>query len=491
MKEQTPDKSCKQYAEQVSAWLDGQLSEDQSALVEAHLKDCPICAKQAEEYRILQNLIGAQRHKSPVDLTSTVMAGLEREQLLTGLEELSKPPTSRWVKRLRTLAAAAMIGLVIYAGSMVAQFAGSTSKPPRSTESFRQSLAEPSTGKTRHKTTRRNITRSPQSSRQIAINRDNQADISQQHTVRSEQLYIGTEGPVELKGSHTTEAQPRVCVTASATSGPAEPMMSKEGDIGTPLMLPPTLKPSRPLAIRPSEPLAGIPSVAGGKTVASSATHATSAITDAADTHQSRYLDQQVPLYYRLSVSDLPSWMLVKEQVVEILNRSDIPFAAEPDQAYRSLATVHDFYYQARKGLDLLPGSSTARILVCVAPEKFPLLQSRIQDTMMESVGQDMHPELRKLIKTQTVDPTLGELARSTHRNLRLYFRGQEMGISSHADQMEKSSATQPMTTTSVTTQTAEKKDWDNITLPFLIEIELNPRQPVSTATTSAPSTQP
>ncbi|MHC5038930.1 MAG: anti-sigma factor family protein [Planctomycetota bacterium] len=56
---------CEELRENLSAWLDGELTPSESAPVEGHLQDCPACQERVKELRALWNLLGADTDQEP------------------------------------------------------------------------------------------------------------------------------------------------------------------------------------------------------------------------------------------------------------------------------------------------------------------------------------------------------------------------------------------------------------------------------------------
>lgn len=88
--------ACTAIGEQLSAYIDGELSEADEAAVDTHLRDCPDCAKLCTALRTLRvDLAGAQLDPPP-ELHERIMAKVHRENRL---------------RRLRRFTAAASVGL--------------------------------------------------------------------------------------------------------------------------------------------------------------------------------------------------------------------------------------------------------------------------------------------------------------------------------------------------------------------------------------------
>ncbi len=113
---------CLQWAEFISAYIDGQLDDKQVDRLEEHLKQCRHCSAILEQYLQIKELLAADRHECPADIASLVLANIERENLLGGLDSLVKPSSPLWVRLLKITAAAAMIALAISTIFIVMRF---------------------------------------------------------------------------------------------------------------------------------------------------------------------------------------------------------------------------------------------------------------------------------------------------------------------------------------------------------------------------------
>jgi hypothetical protein len=452
MKDQSSDKLCKQFGDVISAYFDGQLTEAQMTEVENHLRECPLCSRQLEHYRLIRNLINLEKQNSPVDLNATVMAGMEREQLLSGLDELAKPPTPAWTRILRTVAAAAMILLVIYAGSLVVQFAGNNTRQPALRQAPKRTFAENTSGKYE----------SHKPKRPLILGTDNSTP------VRPSLMARAKEDLVEVKGFRSS--------TSQSQSGLSD---RKNRTAGT--------QPTQPLVLRPSgstetvldkltEP---VPDISGGVPQIEPPTGP--AIKKIA---RLQSLETQIPpeLKIQLWAPDLPSWMLLKEQLLEILKESHVPNLLDPEQISSDLNAGKEFFYQARKGLDLAPGTARSELLLLVSPDQFRKIHDHFQLSALETIRQDLRPELKNVLTTQPLSPELVHAGIQTIRNLDNYFSPKESAL---GDLGKPASA--PATTTATTTSSGPATR-DKFLLPILIVIEMPPCAPP--ATTTATTTQ-
>jgi predicted anti-sigma-YlaC factor YlaD len=67
----------------ISSYLDGEVSEEERKLVEAHLEDCPECSEEYREMKTLEEVMGKMRVKEPPKeawklYTESVYSRLER-----------------------------------------------------------------------------------------------------------------------------------------------------------------------------------------------------------------------------------------------------------------------------------------------------------------------------------------------------------------------------------------------------------------------------
>lgn len=109
--------ACTAVGEQLSAYIDGELSEDDAAAVEAHLRDCPDCAKLCSALRTLRvDLAGAQLDPPP-ELHEHIMARVHRENRLRRL---------RRITAAASVSVAAMFCFVVIGGTMLRMRAGDT-----------------------------------------------------------------------------------------------------------------------------------------------------------------------------------------------------------------------------------------------------------------------------------------------------------------------------------------------------------------------------
>ncbi len=453
MKEQPSEKICKQFGDLISAYFDGQLAEAQMNEVENHLRDCPLCARQLEQYRLIKNLINLEKQNSPVDLNATVMANMEREQLLSGLDELAKPPTPAWTRLLRTLAAAAMIGLVVYAGFLVVQYAGNNTRQPAPRQAPEPKFAQNTSKEFYYK---------GKAKPPLILGTDNSAAIPPSTLAKARKAPSVTAG----LPSSTLEPKP-VTVEKGLTARknqPAQPLVLQPFDSTRDLSQKTDLQKREESYMGSCEDTAEIePRGVALKRLSGI-----------------QSLEARIPpaLKFRLWAPDLPSWMLLKEQLLEILKENNIPNILDPEQVSADLKAGKEFFYQARKGLDLAPGAACSEFLIVVNSEQFQKIHHHLQQSALDTIRQDMQPELKKVLTTQPLSPELAGMEIQTIHNLEHYFGRKVFGTGG---------LNKPTTTTAASAPATRTKTL----LPILITIEMPPRTPTTTTTAvTTPATQ-
>jgi hypothetical protein len=488
MKE-SPENTCKTFAEHISAYVDGQLSGELLETVEKHLQQCPHCARQLEHYNLFKKLINSERQNCPVDLTSVVMAGLERDHLLQGLESLSKPPTPRWIKVVRALSAAAMLALIASAGLIIMQFTGNNQK---SSVSINQAPTAVKRGLKVEKP-------APQPQQELAYeapSRETPFDVPAPAPMAKTNKEI-SELPVPAR-EIPAEKKILPSLSDSRTLADTESSADETGSVSMDSMA--QTMPARtnaPLALRPS-PVSSAP-----------------ALTLVPSFPKKGDRAWPVELVYQLNSSDLPGWMLLKEQVIIALMENDIPSLHDSYDVAQALENDEEFFYQAKKGIDLPPGSRSVQILLVTRPQTFARIHASLQQAMSDTSRQELSPELETYIRSQTTTPELANRTQSTFAALdRLW------GITkSRPALLATTQATQPTTTTAavattsaptsqptsraasqpqqlvstslpakVTTTSASTRPAIS-QLPILIKIEIAKPTPTTT-TTTAPTTQ-
>jgi hypothetical protein len=314
------------------------------------------------------------------------MAGLERDHLLQGLETLSKPPTPRWVKVLRAVSAAAMLALIISAGLIIVHFAG-TPKPFVPTGPALPATTQLADAEKQKTAPLREFSSSLR-------DRENQfvADQSD-NTLENDELPSPheTKHPFFAKSSVSADAaKKKEGVGVLSSESFADKVQSS--------------RMKAPLSLRPS-PVHFDESAGAGV-----------AGRNLGD------LAWPVELVYELSSSDLPGWMLLKEQVIIALMENHIPVLSESYQVADDLKNNDEFFYLAKKGLDLPPGSRSAQILLVTQPEKFSKIHASLQQAMTDTTRQTLSPDLENYLRSRLVTASLAGHVQSSFASLDRIF---------------------------------------------------------------------
>jgi anti-sigma factor (TIGR02949 family) len=90
---------CEEVREQLSAWLDGELAEEERARVAAHVDSCAACRREADQFVALNAALGHLAAPMPPGLAARVLARVQ------------PPRRRRWWQDL-ALAASLVIGLI-------------------------------------------------------------------------------------------------------------------------------------------------------------------------------------------------------------------------------------------------------------------------------------------------------------------------------------------------------------------------------------------
>jgi len=93
--------SCLRYQNRLGAYLDGELTERQQSMVEAHLESCETCRMRLEEIRNLDVLFQDTLPVPPVPdgLATRIMAEARRRQSVVAHETLQWNPL-QWIAKL-------------------------------------------------------------------------------------------------------------------------------------------------------------------------------------------------------------------------------------------------------------------------------------------------------------------------------------------------------------------------------------------------------
>ena len=106
-------RTCEDYEELISARLDGALTDEERAALDAHLAGCPRCRRTAEELAQVDAALRSLGGAAPVDLTARVLDRIGAEKVVP----LRRPRRALW-----GAACAAVLALVLAAGSGLSLF---------------------------------------------------------------------------------------------------------------------------------------------------------------------------------------------------------------------------------------------------------------------------------------------------------------------------------------------------------------------------------
>lgn len=81
--------SCAEEA--ISAYIDGELSKDESAAIEEHIKNCPKCAETLARYRSFKAEIEKMKFDVPDDLHERIMSGIKERIKTESAPDTKKP----------------------------------------------------------------------------------------------------------------------------------------------------------------------------------------------------------------------------------------------------------------------------------------------------------------------------------------------------------------------------------------------------------------
>ncbi|MBQ2960986.1 MAG: zf-HC2 domain-containing protein [Oscillospiraceae bacterium] len=101
--------NCELYQELISRLVDGELSRNEYAALEAHMENCAECSAMYAVFASLSDIIGGEDEPLPEDLHENIMAGVRRSAMINhNRRRLSKPVRN-------VLATAACAALVLFA----------------------------------------------------------------------------------------------------------------------------------------------------------------------------------------------------------------------------------------------------------------------------------------------------------------------------------------------------------------------------------------
>ncbi len=103
-----------QLGEWLTAYLDGELSDEEAALVERHLAEDPESRQLLDELERTASLVSSlPRHRAPDSIAEDVRARLERGELLDAGDQAGSIPQGRRASGLGRFAMAAMLGFIV------------------------------------------------------------------------------------------------------------------------------------------------------------------------------------------------------------------------------------------------------------------------------------------------------------------------------------------------------------------------------------------
>ena len=100
--------NCEYYLELISASLDGELSTEDQALLDAHLAECPGCRERLSMFQLLHEQVPHLEEKPPAELVTRVMGAVRAEKAASKTHIFA---------RFKFTVAAAVIVLVLFAAS--------------------------------------------------------------------------------------------------------------------------------------------------------------------------------------------------------------------------------------------------------------------------------------------------------------------------------------------------------------------------------------
>ena len=107
---------CEEYQELISRMLDGDLSEDESARLRAHVSECAECRRVLDAFTMLRDTMAEDLQEPPADLAAAVMEQIRQEAV-----PIAK---KRRVSPVRWIALAACLAIVVFSAYRFELFGG-------------------------------------------------------------------------------------------------------------------------------------------------------------------------------------------------------------------------------------------------------------------------------------------------------------------------------------------------------------------------------
>ncbi len=114
-------KNCEYWQQQLSRFLDGDLTSEEEDALWAHIADCPDCAQAFEDFSQQTSVLRAQVVRPPVDLSRLVMARIKNGQTDPASPRAEKPVSHR-LRPWRKLAVAACFVALVAAAAVTGLF---------------------------------------------------------------------------------------------------------------------------------------------------------------------------------------------------------------------------------------------------------------------------------------------------------------------------------------------------------------------------------
>ena len=115
--------SCDSFHEQISAMLDGELSQDEQKILNSHLEQCASCRDHLEMMRFLIDSTKETMVDAPADLTASVMREIRAQGNVTSIRKTNNV-LKFFMGHTFTLIAAAVAALVIFSPTVMNHLGG-------------------------------------------------------------------------------------------------------------------------------------------------------------------------------------------------------------------------------------------------------------------------------------------------------------------------------------------------------------------------------